>query len=243
MRRLSDKEITTIGKLAKTGHSLNAISDKLNLHKSAVYYWFRKSSPRKMSKVTINRKLDEDIGEIIGAFCGDGNYYVGKKYEHKIRIFLSHDECWYAEHLSGCLKRVFDKQGSIWIDNKRGLCLLRIFGIDIINFLKEFVTWDGNKTYSIRLKECDGISRKFMLGFLRGLYFTDGWFNKKRKTSNFGCTSPKLTNDFSKCLHRLEVYHHLYSYDKEGRATLFYLVMPPKSTEKFLKMVKIKSAP
>jgi len=72
-----------IKKLAESGVSLNKISQKLTLKKSTTYYWFRKFSKNKMHKVKINRFLDEEIGEIIGAFCGDGNFYKDKRYQYR----------------------------------------------------------------------------------------------------------------------------------------------------------------
>jgi len=242
MRRLNDKEIEKIKKLAEKGYSLNKISKILDIKKSAVYYWFKKHSLRKMPKVTINRLLDEQIGEIVGAFCGDGNYYVGRKYGHQIRLYLAYDEGWYAEHLNEYFRKVFNKRGRIWFDRKRkNLCLLRIFGIDIINFLKEFVTWQKNKTYSIHLNNpTNKASRNFLIGFLRGLYLTDGWLNQKKGTANFGCTSPELVNNFSDCLRMFSIEHNRYSFDKAGRKTLFYLTIPRKDAPKFFKLIKIK---
>jgi len=194
-----------------------------------------------MPKVVIDRRPGEKIGEIVGAFCGDGTYYIDKNYKHSIAISLAKNEKWYANYLNNCFYNVFHKKGWIWLDTKKNLILLRIFGVDIIKFIHEFAVWKDVKTYSIKLKKSiSNYDKKFLIGFLRGLYMTDGWLNKGKSTANFGCTSQELVDNFSKCLSKFEIAHHRYSFEKEGRKELFYLTIPKEECYKFFNLIKIK---
>jgi hypothetical protein len=119
--------------------------------------------------------------------------------------------------------------------------LFRIFGIDIINFIKKYIDWKINKTYSVLLrKSINNYENQFLIGFLRGLYITDGWLDKTNRTASFGCTSPKLVKNFADILNRFSINHHQYSYQKEGRMRLFYLTIPRNNTQHFFELIKIK---
>lgn len=241
MKRLDDLTIEKITSLTKSGLSLNNITKITGLSKSIVYYWFRKVSKNKMPKVSINQSLQEEIGEFIGAFCGDGNYFLDKNYQYKIRIYLGLHEEWYANHLNEHTKKIFSKYGKVWCDRKRKICIFRIMGVDVISFIKDKVSWEGRKAYSIRLKNNRKMYTKdFKIGFLRGLYMTDGWLNKETGNVGFGCTSKNLVDDFSNILSEFSIEHHRYSFDKEGRKTLFYLRIPRRYSKEFLREIKIK---
>jgi len=241
MKRLDNETKIKIEKFAKAGFSLNKISRKLNLQRSVTYYWFRKFSSHKMPKIVINNSLREEIGEIVGAFCGDGNYYINKNYGHQVQIYLAENEEWYAHHLDNCFKKVFSKSAWIWHNRTDHLFLFRIFGIDIINFIKTFVDWKINKTYSVSLKKSiNNFDEEFLIGFLRGLYLTDGWLDKTTNTANFASTSPRLMKNFADILNLFSINYHRYHYQKEDRKMLYKLNIPRNNAQKFFEVIKIK---
>lgn len=241
MKRLDKKTKIKIENLAKKGISLNKISKRLELSKSVTYYWFKKSSLHKMPKIIINDSLKEEIGEIVGAFCGDGNYYVDRNYRYQIQIYLAADEKWYADHLNNYFKKVFNKHGWIWYNKIDHIILFRILGIDIINFIKKFVDWKINKTYTISLKNSIATyDEQFLIGFLRGLYITDGWYDKTGYTANFGSTSSKLVENFASVLNLFSIKYYTYNYQKEGRKIFYRLTIPRNNAQLFFRTIKIK---
>lgn len=197
MKRLNEQQKSIIKRLAKSGMSINKICKKLNLPKSTVYYWFRKTIGRKIKKVTIKNNLEEEIGEIIGIFAGDGNFYMDKNYRYRVRFYFSNDEIRYAQKVNWLLKQVYGKYGRVFTQGN--MILIQIISKDISNHIKKFLFWEGKKTYSVRLKKQPKYySLDFLKGFCRGLMDSDGWSTKGNLM--ISCVSEKLMNNLSESL-------------------------------------------
>jgi hypothetical protein len=204
MRRLTEEQKKLIRKLAKNGFSLNFIAKKIRLPKSVVYYWFRKTVGRKMIVVKIDNSLEEEIGEIVGAFAGDGNFYLDSNYRYRIRFYLSSDEMEYAKNLNNLLKKVYGKEGNII--SYRNMVIIDIFGKAIIEHIKNFLEWKGKKTYSVKLKsKPSSYSLNFLKGFCRGLIATEGWILKNNLMVS--CVSKQLIDNLSESLNLLKIQH------------------------------------
>lgn len=63
--------------------SLISIIKKIRLPKSVVYYWFVKEKGKKIKPIKICNDLEEEIGEIMGVFAGDGNFYLDSNYRYR----------------------------------------------------------------------------------------------------------------------------------------------------------------
>lgn len=113
-QRLTKDEILTIKKLTYEGKSLNYLSKLLDLDKTTIYYQVRKFKPRIKKDFVVNLN-DFQIGELIGAFAGDGNYshkeydknFPKRSSHHKIRYSLTFSkEKEYADYLKRLLENV-----------------------------------------------------------------------------------------------------------------------------------------
>ena len=73
-QRLSKEDKLTIKELTNKGRSLRDISKIMNLGITTIYYQVRKFKPRQRKNFVINIS-EEEIGELTGAFAGDGSSY------------------------------------------------------------------------------------------------------------------------------------------------------------------------
>ncbi|MEK6910331.1 MAG: hypothetical protein AABW82_01005 [Nanoarchaeota archaeon] len=199
--RLSSDDLQLIRRLTDEGKSLNYLSKLMNLGKPTIYYQVRKFKPRIKKDFIVNLN-DFQIGELIGAFAGDGNYYHNsydpkfpkKTNQHRVRYFLTYaKEADYAEYLKNLLIKL--NLNPCIMENK-SVFIVNISSKEYIEFIKSYLIWEKGKTFSIRLrKEISEYSDDFLRGFARGLMDTDGFMN----TANAACAciSEKLMNNLA----------------------------------------------
>lgn len=89
MRRLSKMERAKIATMVATGHTLKEIAMAVRSKKTTVYYWVRKIRGKRIFDVAVDESNMESVGEVIGAFAGDGSANVDKGYKYVVRLFLS----------------------------------------------------------------------------------------------------------------------------------------------------------
>ena len=206
LQRLNKKEKAMIKKLAIQGWSLNKISRELRLPKSTVYYWFRKAVGRKIKKIEIKESLKEEIGEIVGAFAGDGNYYVDKKYHHRIRFHFGLNELELAKRIKNLIFKVYNKKMRLYFDFLQREIILRIYSKKIALHLKKYLWWRNKKVYTVKLRsEVESYSLDFIKGFVRGLIEAEGWIDKGNL--KIACVSPDLIDNLSGALRLLKIPH------------------------------------
>lgn len=197
-QRFSSQEILLIKNLTENGQSLNHISRVLNVGKPTIYYQVRKFKPRLRKDFIVN--INEfQIGELIGAFAGDGSYVyrlrdkqdLKKGGQYIIRYHLSmKDDLQYAEYLKNILIQM-NLNPHLYKRESNGTLELTLSSKSFILFIKKYLIWDGKKTYSVCLKEnIKDYSDEFIRGFVRGLMDTDGYV----EISNVGimCVSGDL---------------------------------------------------
>lgn len=234
MKRLNKTQISTIRKLTIAGNSVNKICKKLRLPKSVVYYWFRKERGVTFKQIKINENLEKEIGEIIGAFAGDGSFILDKNYKYKIRFYLSPDEIPYAKKIRKLLRDVYGKSGKMYI--YENITIVEIFGKVIINHIHKFLTWENKKTYSVRLKgNINKLSLDFLRGFCRGLIDTEGWITKNNLM--LSCVSDQLMNDLSNSLNILRIPHLKTSWKRKDENRHIALFFNKKNTIEFFKKI------
>lgn len=229
--RLSEEDKDHLKRLTLEGKSLNTISKLTGLGKTTIYYQVRKFKPRQWCKMEIN--LSEfEIGELVGAFAGDGNYYH-KKYDpspegnkdsrYRIRYFLSlNSEQDYALYLIALLKRLNLNPGK-YIREKEGTICINLNSKDFSLFIKKYLRWEEDKTFSIRLRnELDQYSEEFLKGFARGLMDTDGFMNDANATC--ACISKRLIDNLGDIFTKFNIVHSRTSLQPSGknRRLLFY---------------------
>lgn len=211
MKKFTAQRISEILLLYRNGLSLSKISNKLGIGKTSIYYHVRKRFGRKLMDVVVNESLREELGEIIGAFAGDGNFsFYRKLYHYKITFYLSKHEDNYAKRLSKLILLVFNKKPYIWNSKKSNCILICVYGKTIYKNLKKYLTWGNDKTFSVRLKNMDVLDKLFLRGFLNGLVNTDGCVNIPKKRIMFASISKELRQQASDILDMFGISHCNY---------------------------------
>jgi len=180
-QRLSEEEKELIRKMTLEGKSLRQISSLINLGITTIYYNVRKFKPKQRKKFVCNLN-DFQIGELVGAFAGDGNFYhsiKGRCSKYTIRYFLSYeDDMFYAQYLTNLLKNMNlnanmfpRKQGEKW-----SVIIINVYSKEFYNLIKNYLIWEGKKGHTVRLKDnILAYNPNFLRGFVRGLMDTDGF--------------------------------------------------------------------
>ena len=160
-------------KLIKQGFSLNQISKKLALPKTTVYYHFRKIKGKTIKKAKITNN-QEQIGELIGAFAGDGTFHKDKGGTYRITFSTYYKEEKYAARLKKILKDAYNC--SVFEYKYKPVIMTRIQQKLVIEHFLQFLKWTSHKkskTVSLKLS-IPQYSKAFLKGFIRGLIDTDG---------------------------------------------------------------------
>lgn len=240
MRRLSTAQRSEIRNLAKSNFSLNKISKKLLLSKSTIYYWYRKDWSIKYPKIKINSVNQENMGEFLGLFAGDGNYTKDKSYRHQIRIFLNAKDKFYISQAIELIYRLCNKMPWAYTIESDNVTILRILSKDLINFIKIYLEWDKNKTKTIRLAN-RSFTRTFKTGFLRGLIDSDGYIDQQNGIAVYSTISRKLANNIEILLSEFKISYKRYLYeDKRGNRSPIIRIRISKDFKKFIKIVRPK---
>jgi intein-encoded DNA endonuclease-like protein len=242
-KHLGSNEIIRILELSKQGKSLNYVSQHLGIKKTTAYYWFLKSVGKKVRRPKLDMSNAFDVGEIIGAFAGDGSHrFQRKSYLHTLRFYLSSEEEEYASNLCKVLYRVCGKKANV---RRYNSCLIvTLHGKRIYEIICDFLEWNSSgKTYSVRLKQpLDFYSDDFLRGFVRGFVDTDGSVNKKKLQINMGSVSGNLITQISAILNRFEIKNSVYFLAPRGNRKEFFCVeIYGRNTEKFNRLIEFSN--
>lgn len=192
-----------------------------------------------MIKPKINYNKEEIIGELMGLFAGDGNYFKTKNYHHRVFLFFGPDEGKFREEVYDVLFILFNKY-AIKLRRKNLLILLYI-SRDIIDFIHNYLEWDKDlkKTYSVKLIN-QKYSKEFKIGFVRGSVDSDGHVSKKVKKINFASVSEGLINNIKQFLEDLDIEFHIHTYSdkRENRKPVHHINVKSKHYCKFIELIK-----
>jgi hypothetical protein len=222
--------------MIKSGKSLNAISKETDIAKSSLYFHYKKLFGKKYKTTTTNKDSKEDLGEFIGVFAGDGNYFFDrKKYHHRIRIYTGHYEKDYSKYLSGFLTKLFSKPPRVYKNSRKDVIISEYCSRDIYSLIKEYLEWETDKTKEVRLKNIDKLEQEFLIGFLRGIFDTDGGINLKKNKAAFGTSSKNLAYQIKNILESLDLKPGFYKYKDKG---FWYIDLYGSRTDRFMKLIK-----
>lgn len=218
------------------GSSLNKINKITGINKSTLYYHYKKIKGRKYSLVTFSESNPEIIGEFMGIFAGDGNFYFLKdKYRYKITITIGFYEKKYAHILYAFLTRLFSKSPRMYTYPERGIIILEYYSLPIYSLIYKYLKWEENKTKTIRLRDINNQTRDFLKGFLRGLFDTDGGIGLKKRKVAFGTASKLLAFQIKKILKMFDMPPGFYKYRYKD---FWYIDLYGKRTTKFMEFIK-----
>ncbi|MBI2508279.1 hypothetical protein HYV89_04990 [Candidatus Woesearchaeota archaeon] len=212
-KRLSQEEKDGIKEFTLKGKSLRQVSKILGIGITTIYYHVRKFKPKQFKKMEITLK-DFQLGELIGSFVGDGNFYYdrnGRSRRYVIRYYLSYeDDRPYSRYLVKLLKNMNLNTRVLCRKNQGRLSSIeiRIYSKEFYNLLREYITWEGIKTYSVRLlRGINDYSEDFLKGFIRGLMDTDGFV--ENYNLSLGVTSKPLILNFEDILSKFDIQYKL----------------------------------
>jgi hypothetical protein len=238
--RLNGSQIQSIKQLSKKGKSIRQISNTLNINMTTVYYYTRKENGLKIRQPKFDTLNDSEIGEIIGAFAGDGSYCyssTGRSGNHNVRFHFGKGDP-YIERLNVILSKA--QLNTFIYPTKRNGMDLKMNSLSLISMIKGYLSWDGKKTYSVRLKSREQ-SEFFLTGFFIGLMRTDGFIGKRLSLSS---TSKHLAEDFSYALKRLNIEFKTSTYKdrRENRMLRYNVNVEKTSKERCLSILRMNGA-
>ena len=228
-QRLSSEELILIRKLTNEGKSLNYLSNLIGVGKPTIYYQVRKFKPRIKKDFIVNLN-DFQIGELIGAFAGDGNYYHEKENKnylnrgshYRVRYFLTFSkERDYANYIKGLLNNL--NLNSHIIERDKSVLIVTVNSKEFINFIKEYLDWKSDKTFTIKLKKkLSEYSDEFLCGFARGLMDTDGFLNSGNVAC--ACISKELINNLADIFTKFNMDITRTALNRGGNTRTLYFV-------------------
>ena len=235
VRRFSSEEKNQIIYLRKRGKSLIQICRFLKRGKSTVYYHLRKNFGRSYKLIEINLSDQGAVGEVMGLFASDGSAVPQSDYQ--IRFHLDANEEEYMMKFMSVLNKVFNKMPRTY--KVRNSKVLIYSSKPIYGLVKEYLDWEGKKTYTIRLKSLHH-SKKFLIGFLRGYFDGDGYSKRDQRLAQFITTSKNMYNHLQEILSNfnLDFYSREYHDRRENRHTAYYIFLRRLDAIKFINLVK-----
>lgn len=226
----------------KQNKSLNQISKELNLNKTTVYYWYKNLGKSKVIKINVkNIGNNELTGEFMGIFAGDGDYYLSKAYHHNITLSFDSRDRKYINHVKLLMLELFSKNPYVFTRKDQNEAIVRMRSKDIYLLIKSYLTWNGRKSHSIRLKnDVKMHSKKFLKGFVRGLFDTDGFIDRNVPRVVFGTVSKLLSSNVEEILSLLKInYTKNTIIDKRtNRKPLNLIEISRKNMNEFFSTVK-----
>ena len=144
-------------------------------------------------------------------------------------------------HVRQLMLNLFSKNPSLFIRKKQNTAIVRMRSKDIYLFIKNYLIWNGKKYYSVHLKDkASKYSKKFLKGFVRGLFDTDGSMNRNLPRAVFGTVSKLLSNNVEEILSLLNInYTKNTVIDKRvNRKPLILIEIRRSNINKFFNTIK-----
>jgi hypothetical protein len=243
-QRLSQKERLIIKKLTHNGKSLRYISKLLNLGITTIYYQVRKFKSKQRKNFIVNLS-EKEIGELMGAFAGDGSYYYSindkkdktRGGQYKIRYHLSlKTDIPYAEYLRNLLIKL-NLNPHLFVREDNHTIDVAVSSLHYLNFIKEYLKWEEDKTFSIKLKKSlVSYSEEFLKGFARGLMDTDGFLNPGNAVC--ACISRNLISNLSSIFKKFGLVITKKVLQREGnRRPLYFVRVRRESLDNYHKLI------
>jgi len=191
---------------------------------------------------TIPPDASEEVGEVVGIFAGDGSqYFEPKKYAYEVNVHFGITNFWYAWYVRQLYESFFQKKFRLQREGKTQL-RLRTSSKEIYAFFSKHLVYDSQIKHStVKLRKTE-LPTSFKLGFLLGLFDTDGHVSLDKDRIRIGhtTTSQKLASDVSHILSELGIVHSVYIRDNRhrGHKTVYVNSILSAGIDTFLNRVK-----
>ena len=206
-----EKEKILLG--LRSGGSLASLSLIHTRSKLAIYYYYKKINGKRFVSPHVRPKWAENEGEIVGIFAGDGSQHhdtKGRKYQ--VNVHFGSRNLLYAHYVQNLFENFFLKSFRL---SDEGACLrLRMESRDIYDYFSNYRAYDPSTKHATVQLHSTHLPGPFLLGFLRGLFDTDGFmlYNTHDKSirTTFHTSSPQLAVQVQGILSKFTILHTAY---------------------------------
>lgn len=239
----SDQLRTEICNRIRNGVSINKISKELNLGKSTIYYYYKKIKGKKFVEPEFKLKNSRLEGEINGIFAGDGSqYYHAVRGSYEVNVHFGAKNYWYAVYVKKLFEGFFNKKFRLNWDSETQI-RIRTQSRKIFGYFQNYLSYDRQiKHCTVKLRK--NCSFSFKIGFLKGMFDTDGClsFNRseKRLRASYYTTSKELALQINSVLNELKIKNSVYTIDRKDRdeKTIYNVNILKEGVHKFINIVK-----
>lgn len=240
---LSNELRNKISDKVRAGISINHISKELSLGKSTIYYYYKKIKGKKFIEPEFKLKNSRLEGEINGIFAGDGSqYYDAKRGSYEVNVHFGAKNYWYAVYVKKLFEGFFNKKFRLNWDSETQI-RVRTQSRKIFNYFQNYLS------YNCHIKHCtvkfkDNCSPDFKIGFLKGMFDTDGCYcyakSEKKFRAFYTTTSKMLSTQMGDTLTELGIIHSVRSRQPtDPNEKMVYTVDVWRAgTNRFIKLVK-----
>ena len=218
----------------KKGLSLRNLARKYNYNWNSIYYHLNKIGIIRRIKSIKHIKNDDKllIGAFLGFWAGDGSKFMdGWKYTIKLHFNKNNTKLF--SFINILTLNLFDKKVRLITEKGTNKGVIRIYSKFVYKFIDDYLSYERNKTLTIRLKyNMSKYSYNFLRGFLLGLVLSDGYIKKQFK---FTSISKKLINNLYFVLKKLKYQPkiHIYPLHSYEKYNCYNLTLNTEQTTKF----------
>ncbi len=151
-------------------------------------------------------KLDKKLAQFIGYFEGDGSFE-----NERISLFESDEEL--AKFYSNLAKEIFNANSSITHRKNKGYYQTRIYGKQIVNFIKENFPEINTALDSEIPTKILSSDKEVLSTFLKGIYDAEGY--SSNKGIGLGINNKKLAQQIQLCLLRFGIISSILEYNNQ----------------------------
>jgi len=152
------------------------------------------------------RKIDEELGEILGYLLGDGSF-------DKERLNFHESDKEVAEKYQEKLERKFNGETSLKFREDKNYYRVRAYGKPIVEFVQTHFPEIKKSRNSEIPKNILKSDKDVLKGFIRGLYDAEGHCSDSRGRVGFSVNNKILSTQLQSALTRLEIISSLTTYD------------------------------
>ena len=180
MKALNQEEIKQICELYKKFGNVRDVKRRSTASIGTIHKYLTLNSV--ISKHNIVKSLSSTdsclIGAYVGLWMGDGTQYKDR-HIYTIKICTNKNDKILNAFVADVIFRIFGKKSYFVVEKNRNSAYIKYHSKFIFDFIHEYATTNGIKTYSVRLKnKLDSLPDNFLRGCLLGLGLSDGFLKK-----------------------------------------------------------------
>ncbi|MBI2581314.1 hypothetical protein HYV85_05940 [Candidatus Woesearchaeota archaeon] len=241
MRRLPEMLQQEIELEIAEGTSLNAISNSYNIGKSTLYYYYKKIKGKKFVPPNVTPVLSEETGEILGIFAGDGSqYFEARNYHYEINVHFGHKKLAYANYVKALFEGFFKKKFRLQRESHE--LRLRTYSKEIFYFFNNFISYNPKIKHSTVKLISTSVPANFKIGFLRGLFDTDGsilYIRKQKRVRIAYCTtSLELMRQVKSIMDEFGLKYGVYTDHPKRHKDIYRMTLWKESNNIFLNTIE-----